>query len=259
VKKEVFWNWNLHMSMFKNGLFCCLVLTLLLNISRVKAQEEDDAWVVHFYPGSVLQLIAPVTDPAKRALRDKYFKTNAETAIAHGYQQDGVLIVDETLIGDFSPNVFVVSHWSSLKAQKTFQSLAQFKDVKSLRREAWEELKLYDHELDKPLTLTFKKDKTYTLAFAWTNPEHPSDYYRYMQSLPPLLEEVGGRFVYQINNAVISAHNPDSLPPQQITLVEWDTKDGVEKLQQLPTFSELAKQLRSGTTRFELHKVSLRN
>ncbi len=47
------------MSMFKNGLFCCLVLTLLLSVSRAKAQEDDGAWVVHFYPGTVLQLIAP--------------------------------------------------------------------------------------------------------------------------------------------------------------------------------------------------------
>lgn len=246
------------MFLIKRGLFCCVVMVLLLLASRAFGEENGDEWVVHFHPGEVVQLIAPISDPAKRDLRDRYFKKNAETAKAYGYQQDGVFVVEETLVGDFSPNVFVVSHWASLKAQKAFQSLAQFKDVKSLRREAWEALKLYDHELEAPLTLSFNKNKTYTLAFAWTHPAFPSDYYRYIESLPPLLEKVGGRFIYQINNAVLSAHNPDALAPQQITLVEWDTPDGVEQLQSLPEFSELAKQLSSGTTRFELHKVSLR-
>ena len=241
---------------------CCIVLVFTIFCGLITpcatAQEERGELVVHFYPGAVMQLIAPVTDPAKRALRDSYFKKNGDTARSYGYQQDGVLVVKETLLGDFKPNVFVVSHWSSLKAQKAFQSLAQFTDVKSLRRQAWEALRLYDHELDAPLTLTFKKDKTYTLAFAWTNPEKPSEYFDYINSLPPLLDKVGGRFLYKINNSVLSAHDSNALAPQQITLVEWDTSDGVEKLQALPEFASLSEQLRNGTVRFELHKVALR-
>jgi len=232
-------------------------MLLLLAFPSV-AQEATKALSVQYAPGMVVQLIAPVTDPEKRHLRDLYFKKNAETAQRHGYRQDGVLIIEETLVGDFKPNVFVISHWPSLKAQKTFQALPLFSGVKSLRRDAWEALKLYDHELDVPLKMTFTEDKAYTVALAWTNPSNPSEYYDYMAALPPLLEKVGGRFMHQFNDVVVSAHNPDELAPQQITFVEWDSKDGVEKLQALPEFAELAKKLQSGTVRFELHRVTPR-
>ena len=244
---------------FNNFLVKQLLMPVLLLLAFPSgAQEATKALSVQYAPGMVVQLIAPATDPEKRHLRDLYFKKNAETAQRHGYRQDGVLIVDETLVGDFKPNVFVVSHWPSLKAQKTFQALPLFSGVKSLRRKAWEALKLYDHELDVPLEMTFTEDKTYTVALAWTNPSKPSEYYDYMAALPPLLEKVGGRFMHQFNDVVVSAHNPNELAPQQITFVEWNSKDGVEKLQALPEFAELAKKLQSGTVRFELHRVKAR-
>lgn len=238
----------------KYGLFVLATVTALPCLS----QEQDNALLVQYAPGEVLQLIAPITDPEKRHLRNRYFEKNAETARSHGYRQDGVLLVEETLVGDFSPNVFVISHWPSLKAQKTFQALPMFSDVKALRREAWEALRLYDHELPEPVAFEFSQDKTYTIAFAWTNPSDPSAYYDYMASLPPLVEKVGGRFMHKINDVVLSAHNPHALAPQQITFVEWESDDGVEQLKALPEFAELAKKLQKGTVRFELHRVSPR-
>lgn len=238
-------------------LAIALTFTTSLSLGTF-ASENDESFSVHFAPGEVIQLIAPISDPEKQSLRSTYFKNNTSVAREYGYQSDGILIVNETLVGDFKPDVLVVSHWPSLVAQKTFQSLPLWNDAKTLRRQAWEELKLFDHQLSEPLTLEFKPEKSYTVAFAWTNPAHPSDYYDYMDALPPLLEKIGGRFMHKINDVTMSAHNPHALAPQQITFVEWDSPDGVEKLQSLPEFSEIYGKLRSGTTRFELHRISPR-
>ncbi len=89
---------------------------------------------VHFNPGAVMQLIAPVTEAEKRPLRDKYFELGAPTAREYGYTQNGVLVVEKTLIGTFSPNVIVVSQWSSLNAQKSFQSLPLFSRNKGVKK-----------------------------------------------------------------------------------------------------------------------------
>ena len=134
-------------------------LLSVLFASPVIANEKEKTLSVHFNPGAVMQLIAPVTEAEKRPLRDKYFELVAPTAREYGYTQNGVLVVEKTLIGTFSPNVFVVSQWPSLNAQKSFQSLPLFSEIKALRREAWEAVKLYDYEVTEPTTLTFSTDK----------------------------------------------------------------------------------------------------
>ncbi|MCP4237074.1 MAG: hypothetical protein GY770_26415, partial [Aestuariibacter sp.] len=146
----------------------------------------------------------------------------------------------------------------SLKAQKTFQALPSFSDVKALRREAWEALRLYDHELPEVLSFKFSQDKAYTIAFAWANPSNPGDYTEYLASLPPLLDKVGGRLMHNIEGIVLSAHNPHALAPQYISFIEWDAHDGIQQLQALPEFAELTKKQQSGTVRYELYRVSPR-
>ena len=245
-------------SIFNRALAIAVCLSPITS-SNLYASENDKHFTVNFAPGEVIQLIAPISDPDKKSLRSTYFKNNTSVAREYGYQSDGILIVTETLVGDFKPDVLVVSHWPSLIAQKTFQSLPLWDDAKALRRQAWEELKLFDHQLTEPLTLSFDPEKSYTVAFAWTDPSQPSDYYDYMNALPPLLEKIGGRFMHKINDVTMSSHNPDAIAPQQITFVEWDSPEGVEKLQAMPEFAEISGKLRSGTTRFELHRIAPRS
>ena len=237
---------------------CLISIIFSLTMMPLVSKADKKTLLVQYAPGEIMQLIAPVTEPEKRALRDRYFEQNAETARKHGYRQEGVLLVEETLSGDFSPNVFVISRWPSLKAQKTFQALPSFSGVKALRREAWEALRLYDHELPDVLSLEFSQDKAYTIAFAWENPSNPGDYAEYLASLPPLLDKIGGRLMHNIEGIVLSAHNPHALAPQYISFIEWDAHDGIQQLQALPEFAELTKKQQSGTVRYELYRVSPR-
>ena len=95
---------------------CLISIIFSLTMMPLVSNADEKTLVVQYAPGEIIQLIAPVTEPEKRALRDRYFEQNAETARKHGYRQGGVLLVEETLSGDFSPNVFVISRWPSLKA-----------------------------------------------------------------------------------------------------------------------------------------------
>ncbi|WP_394223824.1 hypothetical protein [Alteromonas gracilis] len=230
----------------------CLALSAA---SPAYANENTDHFSVHFNPGAVMQLIAPITEAEKRALRDLYFKKNAQTAREHGYTQNGVLVVEKTLMGDFSPNVFVLSQWASLKAQRSFQELPLFTDVKSLRKEAWKALKLFDHEVKKPTTLTFSNDKTYSISLAWVNPKSPNEYYDFIDNLEQKVADVGGKLVSKTNNITLSDHNPNALAPQQIVILEWDDINEVETVFASTEFEASLKKLQKGTTDFELHLV----
>lgn len=230
-------------------------LLSVLFASPAIANENEEVLSVHFNPGAVMQLIAPVTEAEKRPLRDKYFELGAKTAREHGYTQNGVLVVEKTLMGRFSPNVFVVSQWSSLKAQKSFQALPLFNDVKSLRREAWVALKLFDYEVLKPTTLTFSNNKTYTVSLAWVNPQSPNDYYAYIDYLTESLSEVGAKVISKTQNITLSDHNPYAVAPQQILIIEWDDATRFEQFLLSPEYNEKLNALRKGTVEFEFHVV----
>lgn len=239
----------------------CNYLILLLNIiffgifEPAFASDKANALTVYFNPGSVMQLIAPKTEAETRPLRDKYFEKSAQTAREYGYAQNGVLVVEKTLMGTFSPNVFVISQWPSLKAQKSFQALPLYSDIKSLRKEAWVALKLYDHETTKPTTLTFFEDKLYTVSLAWVNPVAPDGYYQYLEYLSDSLENAGGKIISKTNDITLSDHNPHAVAPQQIVITEWEDTARFEQFFSSSENSEKIKVLQDGTVNFELHLV----
>ena len=230
-------------------------LLSVLFASPAIANENEEVLSVHFNPGAVMQLIAPVTEAEKRPLRDKYFELGAKTAREHGYTQNGVLVVEKTLMGRFSPNVFVVSQWSSLKAQKSFQALPLFNDVKSLRREAWEALKLFDYEVLKPTTLSFSTNKIYSVSLAWVNPKAPNDYYNFIDSFSEKAQALGGKVVSTTQDISLSDHNPYAVAPQQIVILEWNSANDIEAVLASSEYIAQLEKLKNGTVEFELHTV----
>ena len=230
-------------------------LLSFLFTSPVIADEKEKVLSVHFNPGAVMQLIAPVTEAEKRPLRDKYFELGAKTAREHGDTQNGVLVVEKTLMGRFSPNVFVVSQWSSLKAQKSFQSQPLFSDIKALRREAWEALKLYDYEVSKPTTLTFSADKVYSVSLAWVNPKAPNNYYAFINSFAKKAQALGGKVVSKTQDISLSDHNPYAVAPQQIVIIEWNSTNDIEAVLASSEYAAQLEKLKNGTVDFELHAV----
>ena len=231
------------------GLLCVLFT------SPVIANEKEKTLSVHFNPGAVMQLIAPVTEAEKRPLRDKYFELGAPTAREYGYTQNGVLVVEKTLLGAFSPNVFVVSQWPSLNAQKSFQSLPLFSEIKALRREAWEALKLYDYEVSKPTTLRFSTDKVYSVSLAWVNPKAPNNYYDFIDSFAKKAQALGGKVISITQDISLSDHNPYAVAPQQIVILEWNSANDIEAILASSDYLTQLEKLKTGTVNFELHTV----
>ena len=231
-----------------------VLVTFLFTLPAL-ANAKDEMLSVHFNPGAVMQLIAPVTEAEKRPLRDEYFKKSAQTAKEYGYTQNGVLVVDKTLIGTFHPNVFVVSQWSSLKAQKSFQALPLFSEIKALRRDAWKALKLYDYEVNKPTTLRFSTNKVYSISLAWVNPKAPDDYYNFIDSFSEKAQALGGKVVSTTQDISLSDHNPYAVAPQQIVILEWNSANDIEAVLASSEYIAQLEKLKNGTVEFELHTV----
>ncbi|MFT6270609.1 MAG: hypothetical protein ACJAVV_003448 [Alphaproteobacteria bacterium] len=79
----------------------------------------------------------------------------------------------------------------------------------------------------------------------------------YLKNNEKPLAEVGVRFMHKMVNPSFEVHATDPTPPNQITIVEWDSADGLNKPQANDVYQEHTHLLRTGTSRFERHLVKV--
>ena len=246
----------------ENSFKCilCLCLVILSMIDKTVFAEESDkqTLMVQFAPQQVVQLIAPISDPEKAELRTDYYKTAIPLAQSYGFKNHGLLYVKETLAGDFKPPVIVIGGWPSQQAQTGFKSHGNWQEIKTKRQAAWEELMIYNHLNTERLELSFDKNKSYTVEFAWTKIANPNSYFEYLDAMEPLLEKMGARFVSKFKGPNLDAFEPNAHAPHQITFIEWQSDDDLAQLQALPEYKRIESLLLNGTEKFEWHRVSPR-
>lgn len=252
------------------AILLCLIISSIFPANDAVALDEshknkEDAktLLVHFEPHQMLQLIAPITDVSKNneegvKLRNQYYQTAIPLAQQYGFKNLGQLAVTETIVGDFRPGAYVIGSWPSLKAFDEFANLPEWATLKTLRLEAWDELKLFNTEIKAPLNQSFREDKFYTVVFAWNNPQNPDNYSAYLEGIEPALNRVGGRFMLKIKQPSMESHDPNAVPPNQITFVEWNTKNGFATLQQQEDYKRFIALRDSGLQKIEFHRLAPR-
>ena len=240
-------------------LFVGFLLFSIASTHKVIGQEKtEQTMAVQFAPGQIIQLIAPVSEPVKEPLRRAYYQTAIPLAQSYGFKNYGTLVVEQTIVGDFRPPIIVIGGWPSLHAQNEFKSHRDFKGIKLQRADAWEKLMIYNHLNPDRTVLSFDKDKSYTVAFAWTKLSHPNSYFQYLKALEPMLAKLGARFMHKMVAPNLDAIEPNSHAPQQITFVEWQSDDDLRQLQSLPEYKKIYPLFLEGIEKFEFHRVSPR-
>ncbi len=190
-------------------------------------------------------------DDAKKAVAE-YYKDVFPVAREKGLKRDAQLKVLAAPQGNHKPGALAVFSWPDPSAEQAFQDALDWQRVKDIRKSAWDELRLYSTTLEEDLNLNFHPDKTYTLAVAWKNPKNPNDYDQYMDNIKDGVAELGGRFIYKMFDPTFESHALQADAPYQLTFVEWDTADGLQKFGKSKTFKQNAKLIGTGVTRFEL-------
>lgn len=187
-----------------------------------------------------------------QAARQKYYGAAFPLASTFGLSSDATLVVKASPVGNFKPDALGIFSWPDVTSEASLSAHPKWPAIKALRPLAWDELRVATAELEADLTLSFDPAKTYTLASAWLNPDNPEDYARYMDGIKASAEALGGRFVYKMHHPQFESHAEALGAPGQITLVEWDTQDGLSKFGKSKGFKDNVKFLSSGTTRFEI-------
>lgn len=234
---------------------------MLLHLNAAGSTPDSDAkpkvLKVVLKKDMLLSIINPKTidsDKAKAALKVYYDKA-IPLAQSYGYKNHGALRVTETLVGKDQPGVFVLTTWPSEEADLTFESHPDWQQYKALRPVIWEKLNFYKSPSSTDKALYFSGDKFYTVAFAWLNQANPQDYHEYMQGISSSVEAVGGRFIHSMKNPRYVSHTDQAPGPDQITFVEWDSVQALEKFRGTDGFKQYQPYLSSGTTQFRLYRI----
>lgn len=222
------------------------------------AQKAKAPTVLAFEKGQLFSIVSIVGDQSPEAKKNvaKYYKTAFPLGAKHGLKREGQLRVVAAPVGDHKSDGIVFYSWPSTADEARFEAEPAWASIKALRPKAWEELRIYTQEVEADMTLTFDPNKTYTLAMAWFNLENPDHYDKYMAGIKEAAESVGGRFIYKMFDPKFESNTIKSGGPGQVTLVEWDTPQGLQAFGKTAGFKENAHYLKTGVTRFEILTLS---
>lgn len=247
------------------GFFVSLAITASLSACAAKQvtpapqtttiKSQSDALQSYaFKKGQLLSFISVAskdTPEAKQALQ-QYYTTAFPLAEKHGLKREGQLRVKANPLGDHKSEGVVIYSWPDQKSEQRMDSEGAWPEIKKLRPLAWEELRIYTAELEDDLTLTFDPKKTYTLAVMWSNPENPDHYRLYLDGIKDAIAESGGRIIYKMFDPKFESNKIKDGGPGQVTLLEWDSADGLFKLGDTEGFKQNEHYLKSGVRRYEI-------
>lgn len=217
-------------------------------------QEAQAPTVLEFKKGQLFSIVSVVADPDEEAKENvaRYYKTAFPLGAKYGLKREGQLKVVASPVGDHKSDGIVFYSWPSAEDEQSFEAEPAWASIKALRPKAWEELRIYTQEVGADMSLTFHPEKTYTLAMAWFNPENPDHYDKYMAGIKEAAESVGGRFIYKMFHPKFESDVIKNGGPGQVTLVEWDTPQGLQAFGKTEGFKQNAHYLKTGVTRFEI-------
>lgn len=218
------------------------------------AKNAPKSLVVEWRPGEVISVISvdpAAGEPARQARRD-YLERAFALATEYGLKPLGSVPVSGAVVGAFAPGAVAFYSWPDQRSEAALANDPRWPAIKARRPAGWDELRVHDVVADRPVSLRFSADKTYTMATAWLNAEHPDDYDRYLSNIATAVSEVGGRFILDLQAPDFEAHAFDGPAPGRVVFVEWDSPAALQAFQDTAGFKRNVALLQSGTTAFEL-------
>jgi uncharacterized protein (DUF1330 family) len=241
-------------------VFCVLAMCLAFFVNAGEDVSNTSGSVIKkqlsIKKGQVFSIVAPDNKVGGEAAVNEYYQRAFPLAESFGLKRHISLKTPRTLVGNYEPSGFIFFSWPDQASEKKLVNHSEWPEIKALRPKAWNELKIYSSLAERDIDITFDSSKFYTLAVAWFNPDRPEDYTNYLAGIEETVNKVGGRFILKVHHPRLEAHASPLIDPGQITVVEWESPEGLAALQESEAFKKFSPLLSSGVTSFELHNIA---
>lgn len=243
-----------------NKLVRCAVVSLallsFLTSILISFSSSAQSVSLKLNKDQILSVITPQLIPGKESASQNYQASVFPIAQKHGFKTQALLKVEEVLFGEYNPPVVALYSWPNAASEQAFNNEPQWPALKSTRTNIWKELKITDATLTRQHNIQFDPNKSYTIGFAWVNPNHPEDYQRYLGATEQALKKAGGKKILVLKDNVFQSLASGIYAPAQVTFVEWDSKNDYQKYLQSDAFRAYGHYFQSGISRFEWYRVS---
>lgn len=189
---------------------------------------------------------------AAATVRRAYSQNVFPLAQTYGLEIETGFSVVGVRSGSFEPQRVALFTWPNAEQERAFNSEEAFKAAKATRPEGWDHLRVATITVAEDVAFVFDPDKTYSLASAWFSADNPDDYAAYLTSIEDGVAASGGRFVQEFRKPDFETHSGPDTAPDQLTLVEWDSRSGLRNFLRTDSFRQYGGLLTTGTRRFEL-------
>ena len=195
------------------------------------------------------------TDDARDA-QQTFYGQALPMAADYGFARHATFTVTTVNAGTFQPQGFLMTSWPDQAAFDKFQRDPRWPDFDALRPEIWTDIRYYRDVQENGLQLTLKDNKFYTLAIAYFDDDNPGDYEKYLSSLEDEVAKNGGKFVLKLHAPKLESLSGEP-SPDQLTFVEWDDPQGVDRVLNSETYQEKRHYAGSGTTKLAFYRLKL--
>ncbi len=207
--------------------------------------------------GQYLSVIMSETKPDGDAVRQSYYSKAFPLGQKFGLKREVLLKIDNAVVSDYKPSALTFFSYPDEASEKQLTKQPEWPAIKAQRPKAWNELRIYSAAMQDDLDWRFDPTKYYSLVVAWTNPDKPEDYQRYLNGIEKAVHKAGGRFIYKMKAPKMEAHATSLKAPNQLTFVEWDAPNGFAKVQQTDDYKASQPYFLSGVTNVEFYYMSV--
>lgn len=209
--------------------------------------------------GQVLQFafIREREGEAAKLTRKRYFETAIPYAESLGDKYLGTLRVNATMLGENKPRAIALYTFPNAAAQAKFLASPDWPDYQNMRIAGWEELHVFSTVIETDMVLNFDPAKDYTFAAAWTRPDTMTDYQRYLDGIENDFDQIGARYLAQLNGVTLQSHSDEGADPSQLTIVEWSDGPNLKGLQSTDGYKANADSFQKAISRFDLYWLTV--
>lgn len=202
---------------------------IMLSITLLIMAFAQDEFNISLKKGEVFDIVAAniKSTEAFQEAKKTYFPKVFPMATKHGMKSLATLFNAEPEVDrHFTAGAFVFAKWPSEDHLSAFGKEKSWPELKALRNKYWHGLRVNHLPVKEDMTLTFKKNKKYSILYMWNYGfvTDQKNFYGYIKKVNPLLAKHGGKVLASFTGGSFEALNNDR-KADRITIIEWPSDE----------------------------------
>lgn len=177
--------------------------------------------VLNLEAGQRLTLVLPDANGADEAARETFMQGLIRLSADLELKEEHSFAVASTIIGEHQPQALGIYSWPDKQSSMQLRTHSEYQaQLAPIKADAWSQIHTLDVDLAEPLSITFKEDRSYTIALAWIANQSMFDSYAVLSQ--PVRDALGAKTLVNLPVADFEAVGANfDRQPDRVVIIEW--------------------------------------